>query len=74
MFLKLPAAVQERLRPKIGALRENPCPAGVTKLAGETSLYRIRVGNYRIIYAIEDRELIVLIVAVGGRGRIDREV
>ncbi len=74
MFLKLPSPVQERLRPKINALAGNPRPAGVAKLAGKDKLYRFRAGDYRVIYTIEDRKLTVLVVAVGERGGIYKEV
>ena len=73
MFLKLPAAIQERLRPKINALIANPRPACVKKMAGDDDLYRIRVGEYRVIYTIKDRDLVVLIVAVGARGGIYKD-
>lgn len=44
------------------ALRTNPRPPGVTQLAGVDHLYRIREGDYRIVYAIRDKDLIVLAV------------
>ena len=74
MFLKLPAAVQARLRPRIRGLAENPRPPGCIKLAGPDPLYRIRVGAFRVIYAIHDQDLLVLVVAVAGRGSVYRGV
>jgi mRNA interferase RelE/StbE len=53
-------------------LRENPRPQGVKKLAGEENLYRIREGDYRLIYTIGDKELIVLVVKIGDRKEIYR--
>ena len=53
-------------------LQYNPRPPGVKKLAGENDLYRIREGDYRIIYTIEDKELIVLVVKIGDRKEIYR--
>ena len=50
----------------IAALGANPRPQGCKKLKGREG-YRIRVGNYRIIYDIFDRELIVDVIAVGDR-------
>ena len=41
-------------------------------LAGEDDLYRIREGDYRIIYAIRDKELIVLVVKIGNRKEVYR--
>lgn len=45
----------------------NPRPQGVKELAGEDDVYRIREGDYRIIYTIRDKELIVLVVKIGDR-------
>ena len=50
----------------IAALAQNPRPKGVKKLKGRDG-YRIRVGNYRIIYDIFDNELIIDIIALGHR-------
>ena len=50
-----------RLRKAINALKSEPRPAGVKKLAGAMDLYRIRVGDYRVIYEIDnDAQLIVV--------------
>jgi mRNA interferase RelE/StbE len=66
-FGSLPRAAQVRIKPWFDALAEEPRPPGVKKLAGESELYRIRVGDYRVLYAIEDDRLIVLIVSVADR-------
>ncbi len=58
-------SVQKRIVKRLKSLRENPRPQGVKKLAGEEDLYRIREGDYRIIYTIQDKELIVLVVKIG---------
>jgi len=71
-FKSLPLQEQKRLKPKIDALAKEPRPIGVVKLSGEENFYRIRVGNYRIIYAIEDDQLVVLVVKVGHRRDIYR--
>lgn len=71
-FRKLPASEQLKISVKINALAANPRPHGVLKLAAEHSLYRIRVGDYRIIYRIEDQILQVLIVRVGDRKNVYR--
>ena len=55
---------------RLDTLRTSPRPPGVTKLAGMDHLYRIREGDYRIIYAIREKELIVLAVKSGVR--VDR--
>ena len=71
-LLKLSREVQARLSPRIQALSQNPRPPGVKKLAGEEDLYRIRVGDYRIIYEIRDKFLVVLIVGIGPRREVYR--
>jgi mRNA interferase RelE/StbE len=65
-------SVQKRIVKRLKSLRENPRPQGVKKLAGEEDLYRIREGNYRIIYTIQDKELIVLVVKIGDRKEVYR--
>lgn len=64
--------VQKRIVKRLKSLRENPRPQGVKKLAGEDDLYRIREGDYRIIYTIQDKELIVLVVKIGDRKEVYR--
>ena len=50
----LDASVSLRLFSKIEKLQFNPRPAGCKKLAGHNTLWRIRVGNYRVVYTIDD--------------------
>ena len=57
---------------RLHALRSSPRPPGVTKLNGLDHLYRIREGDYRIVYAIRDRGLIVLAVKSGVRSEGSR--
>ena len=64
--------VQKRIVRRLRALRENPRPQGVKKLAGEDDLYRIREGDYRIIYTIRNKELIILVVKIGNRKEVYR--
>ena len=61
-----------RLTRSLRNLGENPRPIGSIKLAGPDALYRIRVGDYRIIYQIRDSELLILVVAIGHRREIYR--
>lgn len=63
----LPEEVQSRVQPYLDALAENPRPHGVKKLAGEDDTYRIRVGTYRILYQIQDKILLVLVVKIAPR-------
>lgn len=64
--------IRQRISRAIESLESNPRPAGVKKLAGPGSLWRIRVGDYRVIYQIIDQVLLVLIVGVGHRGDVYR--
>lgn len=63
---------RERVIAAIGALAEEPRPAGAEKLAGRADRYRIRVGDYRVVYSIEDAALIIWIVKVGHRRDVYR--
>lgn len=68
----VPASDALRIERAIEALAENPRPHGVKKLQGPQGLYRIRVGDYRVIYEIADRVLIVTVVRVGHRREVYR--
>jgi mRNA interferase RelE/StbE len=69
---KLPAQARERLQPTIEALASDPRPAGVVKLEGEQDVYRVRVGDYRILYEVHDSVLLVIVVKVGNRRDVYR--
>jgi mRNA interferase RelE/StbE len=71
-FRKLVRDVQERLTPIIASLANQPRPPGCKKLSNKDPHWRVRVGDYRIIYQIADEALIVLIVRVGHRREIYR--
>ncbi|WP_071187667.1 type II toxin-antitoxin system RelE/ParE family toxin [Trichormus sp. NMC-1] len=58
----LPGDVRERILEKILSLVEDPRPSGIKKLKGFDGEYRIRVGDYRVRYAIDDQALTVLIL------------
>jgi mRNA interferase RelE/StbE len=71
-FRKLPRNIQQRLRPVINDLQEDPRPTGVEKIKGEDDIYRIRVGDYRILYEVGDKELIICIIETGHRREVYR--
>jgi mRNA interferase RelE/StbE len=54
------------------ALEANPRPPGAKKLRGESELWRVRVGDYRILYSIEEARLVVLVVKIGHRREVYR--
>ena len=58
---------------RIGHLAQDPRPSGAKKLSGHDK-YRIRQGSYRIVYSIEDKELVVFVVKVGNRKNIYQSV
>jgi mRNA interferase RelE/StbE len=58
----------------IRSLADNPRPHGSIKLQGSDELYRIRKGDFRIIYEIEDEALIVTVVRVGNRRDVYRDI
>jgi mRNA interferase RelE/StbE len=59
--------MRRRIAEAVDELAHDPRPHGYVKLTGPDELYRIRVGDYRIVYQIEDDRLIVLVVRVGHR-------
>ncbi len=69
-FKKLGKNIHTRLKPKIFALAENPRPSGVKKLQSYENTYRIRVGDYRVVYEIHDKILRILIIEVGHRSNV----
>jgi mRNA interferase RelE/StbE len=68
----LPRQSQARVMRAIDGLSIDPRPPGVVKLSGEENLYRVRAGDYRIVYSIQDAALLVLIVKVGDRKDVYR--
>ncbi|RLD21961.1 MAG: type II toxin-antitoxin system mRNA interferase toxin, RelE/StbE family [Bacteroidetes bacterium] len=65
-LVKLPKKDLQRVVNKIRSLASNPRLSGCEKLSGEEK-YRVRHGNYRIVYCIEDLQLIVIVVKIGQR-------
>jgi mRNA interferase RelE/StbE len=57
----------------IQSLANEPRPIGVKKLSGEKDIYRVRVGNYRVLYQIIDKVLVVVFVSVGHRREVYRD-
>ena len=61
-----------RIKDATEGLRDNTRPHGVRALTGEHGLYRVRVGDYRIVYEIRDNELLILVVRVAHRRDVYR--
>ena len=71
-FRKLPVLIRQRLKPHIDSLAVNPRPVRVVKMEGEPNLYRIRVGDYRVVYYVWDDEQEVLIAKIAHRKEVYR--
>jgi mRNA interferase RelE/StbE len=70
---KLDDEVRRRIARRIDGLAVEPRPPGVTKLTGVTpAVYRIREGQYRVLFTIDDDELLVLVVRIGHRSDVYR--
>ncbi len=69
----LPRQVQSRIVTKAEALADNPRPSGCKKLAGADALYRVRIGDYRMVYEVRDAVLTILIVRIGHRRDVYRD-
>jgi mRNA interferase RelE/StbE len=68
---KIPKANQKRIISKVESLAENPFPSGYKALQGNLAgYYRIRSGNYRIVYSVDKEKVIILILKIGHRGSI----
>lgn len=71
---KIPNPDRTRIGKRIRSLADDPRPAGATKLVGLYNSYRVRQGNYRIVYIIEDSIRIVRITRIGHRKDVYKEM
>jgi mRNA interferase RelE/StbE len=69
---KLPREAQRRLSAKIEALRDDPFPVGSKKMAAVPDAWRIRVGDYRVVYQVHRGILLVLVLTIGHRREVYR--
>lgn len=69
---ELPARQQLRISQKIDALSQNPYPPGHRKLKGEERSYRIRVGDYRVVYEVFEETVFILVLRIGHRKDVYR--
>jgi mRNA interferase RelE/StbE len=67
---KLPARLIERVFPRLEALGLQPRPAGCKKLKGGRQEWRIRVGDYRVVYTIDDAKLRVSVTRIRHRSEV----
>jgi mRNA interferase RelE/StbE len=71
-FRALDRQMQRRISGKLLELAEDPFPAGVRKFHGEEDHWRIRVGDYRVIFRVEKRRVVIVIVRIGHRREVYR--
>jgi mRNA interferase RelE/StbE len=71
---RLPREAQLRIARRLDALATDPRPSGCEKLAGVANLYRVRTGDYRIVYEVSDVVLVILVVAIGHRRDVYRKL
>ncbi|MGB7157242.1 MAG: type II toxin-antitoxin system RelE/ParE family toxin [Tepidisphaeraceae bacterium] len=71
---KLSVKLRERLLRAVYELEAGPRPPGCTKLTGQHDLYRIRVGDYRIVYRVNDERQLIEIVIIAHRREVYRDL
>lgn len=69
---KLPWDILRRVDAHILALAQNPYPPGAQKLEGGEDFFRVRVGDYRIVYTVEHSRLIILVIRIRHRREVYR--
>ena len=69
---RLPRTERVRVVRTILALAEDPLPRGTRKLSGYDDVFRVRTGQYRILYSVSERKLIVVVLKVGHRRDVYR--
>ncbi|NKQ37678.1 MAG: type II toxin-antitoxin system RelE/ParE family toxin [Chloroflexi bacterium] len=71
---RLPKTLGQRIDRAILELAHNPRPANSRKLVGFANMYRIRVGDWRVIYTIKDDQLLILVIRIAPRGSAYRNL
>ena len=69
---KLPPQVQESVLSILKIIASDPFPSGSRKIVGTDNLWRIRIGNYRILYEVDETEAIIRIERIGHRKDVYR--
>ncbi|MDO8730980.1 MAG: type II toxin-antitoxin system RelE/ParE family toxin [Actinomycetota bacterium] len=71
---RLDPQARRRIQAAIELLATEPRPAGATRLVGGAGEWRVRTGDYRVVYEIQDAVLMVLVIAVGHRRDVYRNI
>jgi mRNA interferase RelE/StbE len=69
---KLDKPVRRRIQGAIDRLTDDPRPAGMIALRGVPGAFRIRVGDYRVVYALHDDRLLIVVIDIGHRREVYR--
>jgi mRNA interferase RelE/StbE len=69
---RLPAAIASRVTSAIQSLARDPRPRGCVKLEGRADTWRIRVSDYRVVYEVRDKALVVIVIRVAYRRDVYR--
>ena len=72
-FRKLGVQDQRRIKTRIDALAANPRPTGARAFVGIKNAYRIRIGDFRVVYRVVDSERVVHIILIGHRKDVYRK-
>jgi len=67
-------SIRRRIARRIDSLAETPHPQGIKKIEGEDELYRLRVGDYHILYQVKEKIILVLIVGIEHRRAMYRRI
>ena len=70
----IPSPQRERVRDCISSLASDPIPVGASRIKGRVNAYRIRLGDYRIVYEVHVTEIVVYVVGVGHRREVYKRV
>jgi mRNA interferase RelE/StbE len=70
---KLPREIRQKIGPMLEELRHTPRPVGAEKLSGHTRRWRIKTGDYRVVYEVDDDKRRVIVVTAGHRGSVYRD-
>ena len=71
---KLPTKIRDRAKATIDGLGEDPIPIGAGRLRGRENAYRIRIGDYRIVYEVHVTEIVVYVVGAAHRREVYRRI
>jgi len=74
LYRRLPKDVITRLDRAILALADDPRPPGCKKLVGRHDYWRIRVGDWRVVYTVQDDALLVLVIEIAPSGSVSRNL